>query len=108
VTDSNLCFDVWTIRKLATDSFSREHWDINDKTNYSHIRNNNHFDDNSRIIETYDDDDDIYRGNQWDDSWNQYRTYGGYNNSDYFSNRYREPFQGKFIEYFHPIRKKVY
>ena len=92
---------------MATDSFGQEHWDINDRTNYSRVRNNNHFDDNSRIIETYDDDD-IYRGNQCDDSWNQYRTYGGYDNNNYYSSdRYREPFQGKFIEDFYSIRKNI-
>ncbi|CAF1222566.1 unnamed protein product [Adineta ricciae] len=34
ITDSNLCFDVWTVRKVATDDFGQDHWDTDDSVDY--------------------------------------------------------------------------
>ncbi len=81
ITNSSLCFDVWTVRKLATDTFSRDGWDIYDTVNYARVNKHHgfhhNFDDNSRIIE--DENDDDYNGNTRDndyDPWNQYQIYG--------------------------------
>lgn len=87
LTNPSFCFDVWTIRKLATDDFGREHWDSDDNVNYT---NNNevqtlgsHFESNGEIIDTDDDDDDNTndydrqkRNNQYE-SWDQYQVYQG-------------------------------
>ncbi|CAF0979134.1 unnamed protein product [Rotaria sordida] len=111
VTNPSLCFDVWTIHKLATDDFGRAHWDIYDMTNYVLAGRsndvNNGFDDNDHVIETfdendkfndYDDDDnnsDYDRQGGFNYPWNQYQDYGGNN---YWQNnivdRYQEPFRG--------------
>jgi hypothetical protein len=34
MTNSELCFDAWVVRKLAMDNFSTEHWDNVDAINY--------------------------------------------------------------------------
>lgn len=38
MTNSELCFDAWAVRKLATDNFSTEHWDNVDSINYLKLR----------------------------------------------------------------------
>ncbi len=88
LTNSDLCFDVWTVRKVATDSFGQEHWDNYDTINYTYGHHHNHFDDQSRFIEGFDEDDDDFNqrngfDNSWnpkndfDNTWNQYQVYGG-------------------------------
>ncbi|CAF1433007.1 unnamed protein product [Rotaria sp. Silwood1] len=68
MTNSDFCFDAWTIRKLMNNDFSQENWHFDDnKNNYSDdIHDNNHF------IEKLDGHDDTegYNGNQdlwWND-----------------------------------------
>lgn len=34
MTNPDLCFDAWAVRKLSNDNFSREHWDNTDAINY--------------------------------------------------------------------------
>jgi len=34
MTNSDLCFDVWTIRKVANNDFGREYWHFDDFVNY--------------------------------------------------------------------------
>ncbi len=34
MTNPELCFDAWAIRKLANDNFGKEHWDNVDAINY--------------------------------------------------------------------------
>ena len=34
MTDPNLCFDLWTIRRISNDSFGREYWHFDDIVNY--------------------------------------------------------------------------
>ncbi|CAF4937264.1 unnamed protein product [Rotaria sp. Silwood1] len=110
LTNPSLCFDIWTIRQLATDNFGRENWDTYDMTDYILAgRNrefNDSFDDNDEIIETFDenndsddDGDDRYdydrRGGGFDRPWNQYQDYGGYNQwQNNVDDRHREPFRG--------------
>ncbi|CAF3419814.1 unnamed protein product [Rotaria socialis] len=58
LTDSNLCFDVWTIRKIPTDDFGQDHWDKDDATDYQNNRNNDDDDyGENRAIEDFDEDD---------------------------------------------------
>ncbi|UJR12703.1 hypothetical protein I4U23_016877 [Adineta vaga] len=58
LTDSNLCFDSWTIRKVSNNDFGQDHWDYNDDTNYQNI-NNYETDDNdvNSTIENFQEDD---------------------------------------------------
>lgn len=99
LTNPSLCFDVWTVRQLATDDFGREHWDTDDVIDYINDKEvellGSPFENNGEIIETDDDDDDeqemeIYdshyesndNGQKWNDqyeSWNQYEVYKGLN-----------------------------
>lgn len=74
LTDANLCFDVWTVRQIATDDFGRDHWDNSDRINYlqsnaNRFLNYNYTDDRSRVIEAVneDDDDDTMSDSQWDE-----------------------------------------
>ncbi|CAF2066013.1 unnamed protein product [Rotaria magnacalcarata] len=59
LTDSNLCFDSWTIRKVPTDDFGQDHWDNDDGIDYQNNRNNDDDDDygENRAIEDFDEDD---------------------------------------------------
>jgi hypothetical protein len=75
---------VWTIRKLATDNFSRERWDMADTINYVwknaqrflvHIQSNN----NGQIIQTSEDN-----GASRDD-----KRIDGYSNNNKNENPYR-------------------
>ncbi|CAF3395317.1 unnamed protein product [Rotaria socialis] len=98
LTNSNLCFDVWTIRKIATDNFSRDHWDNRDTINYVGINRNHNFNDHNRIIESIeegDDDDDDDVDDDSNQSYNSYQNYRGYREQrkqrDDF---YQEPFTG--------------
>ncbi len=83
ITNPNYCFDVWTVRKLATDNFGRDHWDIHDTINHTHIHNHkNHWvhinvDDDGRVIEVINEDDDHNRKNDFNDHSNQFRRHGG-------------------------------
>ena len=38
MTNPELCFDAWAVRKLAKDNFSTEHWDTVDSVNYLKLR----------------------------------------------------------------------
>ena len=61
LTNSDLCFDVWTIRKVATDDFGQDHWDNDDAVDYRQTDDSNFDDDNNSIIKDIgeeDDDDD--------------------------------------------------
>ncbi|CAF0778658.1 unnamed protein product [Adineta ricciae] len=81
LTDSDLCFDVWTIRKVSNNDFGKENWDYNDEIDYQNIDNYNYDEDNSddyRTIEQFDENDfeidsfdDSARGYVDDNSWNK-------------------------------------
>ena len=63
MTNTDLCFDVWTIRKVATDDFGQDHWDNDDSVDYNQNANpdDDDDDDNNRTIEDLDnggDEDD--------------------------------------------------
>lgn len=83
MTNPELCFDAWAVRKLATDNFSTEHWDNVDAVNYlkaaiiavMSMDNNN--DDNSEIKEVDEEDDTNDYERQRQDNSN---VYPGYNN----------------------------
>ena len=34
MTNQKFCFDVWTIRQLASDDFGQDHWDNDDSVDY--------------------------------------------------------------------------
>ena len=58
ITNSDLCFDVWTIRKVDTDDFGQDHWDNDDSTDYRQTDNPDIGDDDyNPTIEDIDEDD---------------------------------------------------
>ncbi|CAF1205494.1 unnamed protein product [Didymodactylos carnosus] len=64
LTNSELCFDSWTIRKISNNDFGSDHWDNEDSIDYSQANNWNDNDNiydednNGRTIEHLEDDDD--------------------------------------------------
>ena len=63
LANSEFCFDVWTLRKVATGDFGQDHWDNDDSTDYRQVDNNDQDNDNddNHAIEGFDEDD----GNNW-------------------------------------------
>jgi C1A family cysteine protease len=60
MTNPNFCFDVWTIRQLASDDFGQEHWDNDDSINYYQVDEDpDDNEENGRAIKQYDNDDDL-------------------------------------------------
>ncbi|CAF5067053.1 unnamed protein product [Rotaria magnacalcarata] len=60
VTNIDYCFDVWTVRQLATDDYGQDHWDNTDSVDYQQSKNSddeNNNDDN-HVIQNIDEDDD--------------------------------------------------
>jgi hypothetical protein len=68
MTNSDLCFDAWTIRKVANDNFGQEHWHFHDTINYLEGLENqlfaNNRDDDDRAIKHIDENDDDFSGNR--------------------------------------------
>jgi hypothetical protein len=56
------CFDVWTVRKVASDDFGQDHWDQNDSIDYRQTQNDDDDDNNNPSIEDLDIDDSIDDG----------------------------------------------
>ena len=82
ITNPRLCFDVWAVRRLATDSFSREHWDTMDFENYTQHYGKNgihhQFDYRSQIIDVTDDDDNSFHNfDNKNDQWNRHGNHSG-------------------------------
>jgi len=83
MTDPDLCFDVWTIRKVANSDFSRDYWHFDDLVDYLSDCTIETFNENNQ--EEYPTDSnnqtnwrDYYnRKNVIDDSWDRYRHYDG-------------------------------
>jgi hypothetical protein len=65
LTNTDYCFDAWTIRKLATDDFGQDNWDNDDSVNYQYANNDydNDNDDDDHWIENNDEDDYDNQGN---------------------------------------------
>jgi hypothetical protein len=76
MTNSDLCFDAWTIRKISNSDFGREYWHFDDLVNYL----------NDYTIETVDENNEeehstdsgwrnyyYTRKSIFDNSWDQYR-----------------------------------
>ncbi|CAF3993559.1 unnamed protein product [Adineta steineri] len=62
ITNSDLCFDVWTVRKVDTAHFGQDHWDHDDSIDYRKIdsvddNNTDNDDNNNPTIEDLEDDD---------------------------------------------------
>ncbi|CAF4628732.1 unnamed protein product, partial [Rotaria sp. Silwood2] len=72
MTNNDYCFDVWTIRKVATNDFGQDHWDTDDFIDYQQNYNpdDDNDDDNNRSIEDLDNDDDA------DDKGKSYNGFG--------------------------------
>ncbi len=51
MTDSDFCFDLWTVRQLETNDMGHEHWDEDDSVDYQQ-------DDEEDDDDDDDDDDD--------------------------------------------------
>jgi hypothetical protein len=103
LTNTDLCFDVWTVRKLGNNDFGQDNWHSHDIVNYSHVhrhRYSDDTDDDNRFIQGFDEDDgDGYNPN-----------YGNNYNSDYGNNqdtwwndnnpkRYTDDFSGQYQTY---------
>ena len=60
--DANLCFDAWTVRKVAMDDNGREEWDNNDAIDYRSATFSgafgSSFNTEDGIIETVDENED--------------------------------------------------
>ncbi|CAF4046838.1 unnamed protein product [Adineta steineri] len=56
LSNSDYCFDVWTIRKVETENLGQDHWDQDDSTDYRQMDDGSNNDDD-RTIEDGDDDD---------------------------------------------------
>ncbi|CAF3721088.1 unnamed protein product [Adineta steineri] len=57
LSDPDLCFDSWTIRKVSGDDIGQDHWDYNDDTDYQSNANNYGDDDSNGTIQHFDEDD---------------------------------------------------
>jgi len=59
VTNSEYCFDVWTVRQLTTDDFGQEHWDTVDSVDFQQCNNNDDENNNdaNHSIQTIEEDD---------------------------------------------------
>jgi hypothetical protein len=85
MTNPDLCFDVWTIRKVANSDFDREYWHFDDLVDYlSDSCKIETVDENNEEEYLTDSDNqrnwrDYYynRRRVIDDSWDQYRNYQG-------------------------------
>jgi len=82
MTNLDLCFDVWTIQKVANSDFSREYWHSDDLVNYLsnctiETVNENNEEEYSTDSNNQTNWRDYYynRKTVIDDSWDRYRTY---------------------------------
>ncbi|UJR16844.1 hypothetical protein I4U23_003743 [Adineta vaga] len=71
MTNPDLCFDAWAVRKLSSDDFGREHWDNVDAVNYlkaavielmSMGNSNSNVDDNCAIEDIVEDEEPDHSG----------------------------------------------
>jgi hypothetical protein len=90
MTDPNLCFDAWTIRKVPNDDFGQDHWDYDDETDYQNVDNSDDNDDDyNRAIEHFEENDvgmnfDADAGGGFvGDSWNRGDNFGYNDRRDY-------------------------
>ncbi len=60
LTDSDFCFDPWTVRRLETDDMGHEHWDDDDSVDYQQDDD----EDGDEDDEDGDDDCDIEEGEE--------------------------------------------
>jgi len=107
LTNSNLCFDVWTVRKVANHDFGQEHWHYNDATNYLHGHGHGH---RHHFSDDNDDDNRVIQGFDEDDTENYNSNYGNNYNPDYSNNQdtwwndnnpkpYTDDFSGQYQNY---------
>lgn len=65
MTNRELCFDTFAIRKLANEALGRQNWDFNDNVDYLDVDRNRSSDDTNdnnyeiRVFDESDDDNDI-------------------------------------------------
>ncbi|CAF1006985.1 unnamed protein product, partial [Didymodactylos carnosus] len=59
MTNSNYCFDAWTIRKLDSNDFGADHWDNRDEVDYCSAKTEQDEDgDGQADIEEFEENDD--------------------------------------------------
>ena len=57
MTNTNLCFDAWTVRQIENDDFEQEHWDNDDSDDYEHLDEDSLDDEeNNTVIEQFEND----------------------------------------------------
>ena len=61
MANTDYCFDVWTVRRVAVDDFGEDHWDEDDSTDYRELGNNDSSGagDDGPSIEDFDDDNEF-------------------------------------------------
>ncbi|CAF0856504.1 unnamed protein product [Adineta steineri] len=61
MTDPNLCFDMWTVRQLASDDFGQDHWDNYDSVDYHYEEQDpDGNEEPNRGIEHFDNENDVF------------------------------------------------
>ena len=58
MTNPDLCYDIWTVRKVAHDDFGQGHWHFNDHINFLLLHHQDSDDDDidEYIIEVLNED----------------------------------------------------
>ena len=91
MTDANLCFDAWTVRKVAMDDNGREEWDDDDAIDYRSANFtgtfSSRFNADDGIIETVNEDDgdfgiDQFNRNPQQQNFNEPWYQHGYNQGE--------------------------
>jgi hypothetical protein len=59
MTNPDLCFDIWTVRKVAHDDFGQGHWHFNDHINFLTHHQDYETDIDDYIIEVLNDDEGL-------------------------------------------------
>ncbi|CAF0750320.1 unnamed protein product [Adineta ricciae] len=60
LANPNFCFDMWTVRQLASDDFGQEHWDNDDSINYHYVEEDpDGNEEPSRAIEQYENENEL-------------------------------------------------
>ena len=60
MTNPEFCFDVWTIRQIASDDFGQDDWDNDDAVNYHQAEEDpDGNEENGRSIEHYNNENEL-------------------------------------------------
>ncbi len=100
MTNTDLCFDMWTVRKIANDDFGQDHWHFNDHINFLNRHHHHHHqgyssydadDDNHTIESVNENDNNDNYGSGYDNDYGR-----GNNDDNYYrgdNNDYSDQYQ---------------